>query len=143
MCNPTFSIDVEDGGEPLGRIVMDLRADVASRTAENSRALCTREKGFGHEGSAFRRAIPNSLRQGHNGTGGKSTYCGNKFEDENFQLKRTAPRILSIAHASANTNGWQFFLTTAKASWRDGKYAAFASVAEGTDVTKKVENFIP
>ena len=142
--------DIAIGKAKPAKVTFELFNDVVPKTAENFRALCTGEKGVGRsgkplhfKGSAFHRIIPQFMLQGGdftrgNGTGGESIY-GEKFTDENFKVKHNQPGLLSMANAGPNTNGSQFFITTVKTEWLDGKHVVFGKVVDGMDVVKKVK----
>merc|ERR1712083_817625 len=149
---PRVFVDLTIGNIPLGRIVYELFTEVAPKTADNFRSLCTGEAGIGkstkkplhYKGSLFHRVVRNFMIQGgdfvnFNGTGGESIY-GGTFEDEDFVLKHDRPFLLSMANRGKNTNGSQFFITTAPAPHLDNLHVVFGHVVSGKEVVKEIED---
>ena len=143
-----FTVSI-DGKKVEEKIVFGLFGKDVPRTAHNFKAIChdnlkskSTGKPLSYTGSSFHRIIPNFMIQGgdftnHNGTGGESVY-GAKFEDENFNVKHDIG-VLSMANAGPNTNGSQFFITTAQTGWLDGRHTVFGRVLSGMDTVKAVE----
>ncbi|MCJ1284988.1 Peptidyl-prolyl cis-trans isomerase H [Xylographa opegraphella] len=149
--NPVVFFDITLGGEPLGRIKMELFANVTPKTAENFRQFCTGEtknaqgRPQGYKGCRFHRVIPNFMIQGGDflngdGSGSTSVYGTKAFADENFTLKHDTPGLLSMANSGPNTNGSQFFITTTPTPFLNNKHVVFGKVVDGMDVVRKIEN---
>jgi peptidyl-prolyl isomerase H (cyclophilin H) len=147
--NPIVFFDVTIGGHSAGRIKIELFADVVPRTAENFRQLCTGEfrkngKPVGFKGASFHRVIKGFMVQGGDFVRGDGTGCtsiyGDKFDDENFELKHTTPGLLSMANSGPGSNGCQFFITCDACDWLDNKHVVFGKVVDGMLTVRKVEN---
>lgn len=148
--NPRAYFDITIGDEKIGRVVFELFKNITPKTCNNFLSLCsgsatTEQHGvLTYKGSTFHRVIKGFMCQGgdftaHNGTGGVSIY-GDRFEDENFQLDHETPGLLSMANAGPNTNGSQFFITTAPTPHLNGKHVVFGRVIKGMNVVRFVED---
>ncbi|KAJ4842598.1 Peptidyl-prolyl cis-trans isomerase cyp40 [Turnera subulata] len=95
-------------------------------------------------GVPFHRIVRGSMIQGGdisagNGTGGESIY-GLKFDDEKLDWKHERKGMLSMANSGPDTNGSQFFITTARPSHLlDGKHVVFGRVIQGMGVVRSIE----
>ena len=93
-----------------------------------------------YDGTVFHRVIPDFMIQGGDPAGSGMGGPGYKFEDE---TKGSAHRFdkagkLAMANAGPNTNGSQFFITTANTEWLTGKHTIFGEVIEGQDIAEKI-----
>jgi peptidyl-prolyl cis-trans isomerase A (cyclophilin A) len=93
-----------------------------------------------YTGSIFHRVIPDFMIQGGDPEGTGRGGPGYTFEDEvpaggpSFDK----PGLLAMANAGPNTNGSQFFVTTAATPWLTGKHTIFGEVTDGYDVVEQI-----
>ncbi|KAB8073239.1 cyclophilin-like domain-containing protein [Aspergillus leporis] len=149
--NPIVFFDIALGGESLGRIKIELFANITPRTAENFRQFCTGEsknpqgRPQGYKNCKFHRVIKDFMIQGGDflngdGTGSCSIHGTPRFPDENFILKHDRPGLLSMANSGPNTNGCQFFITTTATPFLNNKHVVFGQVVEGMNVVHMIGN---
>ena len=123
-----------------GAIELTLLPDIAPKACENFVKLV--EKGY-YNGIIFHRVVPGFMIQGGDpaGTGrGGSSIWGRPFGDEvRADVSFDKPGILAMANSGPNTNGSQFFITTAETSWLNMRHTIFGYVTAGYEVVKKIE----
>jgi len=124
-----------------GIIEIQLMPDVAPKACENFTKLV--EKGY-YNGLIFHRVIKGFMLQGGDPTGtgrGGESVWGKPFADEvSPNVEFNTAGILAMANAGPNTNGSQFFITTASTPWLNMHHTIFGRVVSGYDVVQKIEN---
>jgi cyclophilin family peptidyl-prolyl cis-trans isomerase len=139
-----------EGGEDVGRVVIELNGQLAPKTAYNFQCLCTGERGMGevtgvplcYRGSSFHRVVAHMCIQGgdlanQDGYGGESVY-GGEFEDEGFRLLHDREGVVSMGNTGPDTNTSQFFITLDSSPHLDTENMAFGKVVSGMEFVKKI-----
>ncbi len=93
-----------------------------------------------YDGTVFHRVIPDFMIQGGDPLGMGNGGPGYKFEDETKGSPHgfDKPGKLAMANSGPNTNGSQFFITTAATQWLTGKHTIFGEVVEGYEVAENI-----
>ena len=141
-------LELAIGGEPVGKLAIELKADAVPKTAANFKALCTGETGIGYKGSKIHRVLKGFMAQGGdilngNGSGNKAAFGQDgkdTFPDESFELFHAGRGVLSMANSGRrHTNGSQFFITFTETSHLDCQNVVFGQVVDGYDVLDALE----
>ena len=124
-----------------GNIELKMYPKVAPLAVEN---FTTHVKNGYYNGIIFHRVIKGFMIQGGDptgtGRGGESIWHKEFVNEYAPNVVFDRPFLLAMANRGPNTNGSQFFITTAKTPWLNGGYTIFGEVVGGKDVVKKIEN---
>jgi len=121
---------------PAGRVVIEMRPDLAPATVAQIKALV--RQGF-YDGIVFHRVIDGFMAQTGdpkgNGTGGS----GHKLKAE-FSTEKHVRGVVSMARASdPDSADSQFFIMFADAPSLDGKYTIWGKVTSGMEYIDQVK----
>jgi peptidylprolyl isomerase len=93
-----------------------------------------------YDGLTFHRVVTGFVVQGGDPKGDGSGGPGYAFPNETrSDLKHDAAGVLAMANAGPDTNGSQFYITLAAASWLDGGYNVFGRVVQGMDAVNAIQ----
>jgi peptidyl-prolyl cis-trans isomerase A (cyclophilin A) len=93
-----------------------------------------------YDGTVFHRVLEHFMIQGGDPTGTGSGNAGFVFNDEIDETQKfDRPFLLAMANQGPNTNGGQFFITTAAAKHLNGKHTIFGEVISGKEVVTAIE----
>ena len=115
-----------------GNIELVLYKDIAPLAVEN---FTTHVKNGYYNGVAFHRIIKDFMIQGgdptESGRGGESIWK-RSFKDEYKDKTFNKAGILAMANRGPHTNGSQFFITTAKTPWLNGRHTIFGHITDSS-----------
>lgn len=144
---PLYYFNIEVNGSPHGRIVIEVRPDVAPKMAKNFSVLSTGEAGVGYKGcTIFQCWEGESVITGdfelNNGRGGRSIYEDGYFmpDDTKFPAVRGAVgmRRTQKRHDNLGMVGSQFRIILQEMR---GFTGIFGHVIEGLDLVEKISTF--
>lgn len=158
--NPLVFLEVTGDHKALGRVTIELFADIVPHSAENVRSLCTGERGLVrwvpkrggvcplfYKGVPFHRIIPGFIIQGgdilHRDGRGNESVFGYPFFDECLSGKAGKHLVgtVALAHTAPNENGSQFFFNLKRSEHLDGKFVVVGQVVDGWDVVLQMQRF--
>lgn len=139
-----YFFSVEINGQPFGRILIEVRNDVAPKMAKNFGALCTGELGFGYKGCSIFQCWENeSIITGdfelNNGRGGRSVFEEGFFMPDDTKILAirgsVGMRRSQKRHDNMGLVGSQFRIILREMR---GFTGIFAFVVEGLDLVEKI-----
>ncbi|ABO96274.1 predicted protein, partial [Ostreococcus lucimarinus CCE9901] len=131
--NPQCFLELRAGGYYLGRVVFEVKEDVAPITAKNFAQLCE----YGCYAGTMFKVYPSNWIVGGDFTKLDESIYGAYFDDENFNLKHGGPGVLTMHNdggGEPGRNGSQFMLTLDAKPQLDNRHVAFGQVIEGYDI---------
>ncbi len=127
----------------VGSLELELFPDIAPLAVEN---FMTHIKDGYYDHIAFHRIIKDFMIQGgdptESGRGGESIWHKD-FKDEFKDKLFDKAGVLAMANRGPNTNGSQFFITTAPTAWLNGHYTIFGQLAQNSMATLAKLNNTP